>query len=119
MNSSLPNSPSPKLERLREIDGLLVLFGFFFFLNEIEREKYNDVNVTVAITLRGFEIFKVLRVDLRREREKDSNGKEKRTRVANVIGINFNIEPHWYNVKRIVETVERGKFAVIITHRLG
>ena len=40
-----------------------------------------------------------------------------RTRVANVIGVNFNIEPHWYNVKGIVETVERGKFAVIITHR--
>ena len=42
-----------------------------------------------------------------------------RTRVVNVIGVNFNIEPYWYNVKGIVETVERGKFAVIITHKLG
>ena len=27
-----------------------------------------------------------------------------RTRVANVIRVNFNIKPHWYNVKGIVET---------------
>ena len=42
---------------------------------------------------------------------------KQKTRVANVIRVNFNIEPHWYNVKRIVEIVERGKFAVIITHK--
>ena len=34
-----------------------------------------------------------------------------RTRVANVIGVNFNFKPHWYNVKGIVET-GRGKFAI-------
>ena len=40
-----------------------------------------------------------------------------RTHVANVIGVNFNIEPYWYNVKGIVEIVESGKFAIIITHK--
>ena len=42
-----------------------------------------------------------------------------RTRVVNVIGVNFNIEPYWYNVKGIVETMESDKFAIIIIHRLG
>lgn len=64
----------------------MVLFGFFFFRNETEREKYN---VTVAITLRmslrgfervreGLESFRVLRADLRRERERRrATGKRK------------------------------------------
>ena len=54
MISRLPNSSSPKPERLREIDGLLVWFDFFFFFRN-ERERYNDVNVTVATSLREFE----------------------------------------------------------------
>ena len=49
--SWLPNSSSPKPERLREIDGLLVWFDFFFFPKR-KRERYNDVNVTVATSLR-------------------------------------------------------------------
>ena len=56
--------------------------GFFFFRNETEREKYNvTVAITLRMSLRGFESFRVLRADLRRELEKESNGKEKRIRL--------------------------------------
>ena len=76
LTSEFSISKTREIARDRRAFGF-VWFFFFFFQNETEREKYNDVNVTVAITLRGFESFKVLRVDLRREREKESNGKEK------------------------------------------
>ena len=49
------------------------------------REKYNvTVAITLRMSLRGFESFRVLRADLRRELEKESNGNEKRIRLKKI-----------------------------------